>query len=646
VTLPGWPHLRLEIALNVDANDPAAPAAVWTPLTSRLRAWHTDGGWTPESGTYESVTLTAALGNGDGALDPDNPASPYYPALTADRWVRLQMDMPNGPVIDVYQGLTEGLPQAWREGKLGEVELTAKDTLAVLAKAETLRSVYLQEVLQDTPVALYPFDEPEGAEQFQSAVGAWPPAEIVRSKYGAGTVTAGVDGLLGVEPGTCVQLGGAGDAGGGNQNKGSVLELAKHTRGGPMLTSSAAGIAVEAWATLPAADAATNINLVSQATKNLGAGDYVIAVEAATGKLVFRLGSGSVTTTLAYDDGLPHHLVLSKVEPGTDPARCYVDGVEVAQIGGDPGYFDSAPGWLQLGGLCTPYNVQNFGNFAVQYVAIYDHGLTAARVTAHYQAGQAAFAGELSGARVNRLLDYAGYFGPRDIDTGNTPMAPLLALDGANTLAELQDTTAAERGALYAQPDGSVRFEERTARYNLPEVWVFGGRAQGDELQYRDDVQFRPDDSHIVNVAQFSRPGGGTVVREDAASRRRHFYRPLAVELKVATDTELQAAAEFTIARQAEPLTRLEQLSVCPSLHPEAWDAALGLRVGQRVGVVARVEGGRVKDGSFIVEAPLHDANPSMWVTSFRLSSAETSAMWQLNDPVYGQLDAGNLVAY
>src|SRR5690606_36206746 len=63
-------------------------------------------------------------------------------------------------------------------------------------------------------------------------------------------------------------------------------------------------------------------------------------------------------------------------------------------------------------------------------------------------------AGELTGTRIDRILDEVGYLGDRFIDAGeHTLQATDLA---GNAVTLLKDTAEAEGGAVWCGPDGAI----------------------------------------------------------------------------------------------------------------------------------------------------------------------------------------------
>jgi hypothetical protein len=150
-------------------------------------------------------------------------------------------------------------------------------------------------------------------------------------------------------------------------------------------------------------------------------------------------------------------------------------------------------------------------------------------------------AGEDSGARVDRILDNAGWSSTaRDVDAGNSTLQATNL--SANALTELKLTADSELGQLYVAPDGKVTFRNRssrtTASRSLTSQARFGdgaGLSSGlgllteegvellvepdpdDEIPYA-DLAIAYDDEVIRNRANIARVGGTTQTATPAPS--------------------------------------------------------------------------------------------------------------------------------
>lgn len=105
--MPSWPRVTFGIAFNQNASNAGSPAFV--DLSSRLRgSWSAQlSGRQYELDQVQSGQLTCTLWNLDGALDPLNSSSPYYPNVVPMKPARLQAIWPPSRNL---------LPQAMADG--------------------------------------------------------------------------------------------------------------------------------------------------------------------------------------------------------------------------------------------------------------------------------------------------------------------------------------------------------------------------------------------------------------------------------------------------------------------------------------------------------------------------------------------------
>jgi hypothetical protein len=637
---PGWPQVVHRLWLTDDPNDPAVDwsTAPYVDCSEFVEDWtcYQERGY--ELDTFQPGKWSGTLDNSDGRWATTNTAGPHYGLLLPRR--RLQtLAVWQGIPYEVATVYADGFPQQWSKTR-GQVPLSGDDPLGVLAKSRAMQAAYTEEILGDDPLAYYPLTEPADAQTFVSLVGNWPAARIVPSKYGSAVVASGVDGLLGVEPGTAVEFSGAN----GVAKVGSVIQLAANGLGPYVINQAGTGIAFECWfqALAPVTDPGLLITQVA-ATGDGGVNEDGTITLNTNGTLTVH-GSAAATTPASprYDDGQPHHVVFTVLPDGVTH-QLYVDGALVATNTG--GAFDSSipgPGWTQVGGLLTSGAQQQFlGTGAavrVQHVALYQHEITAAQALAHYQAGASAFTGETSGARAARILRYSKWNGATDIDTGVATMGPLVGLEGQRALAAFQDAAQAEAGEARAGRAGEVVFRQRTARYNLPLSATFGERADLGELRYLRDLATDNDDTYVFDEVRLSRPGGGTISRTDDASGIRFFHATFERALNVETDTQLESMANYWLSVYKDPHDRVPRLTIKPSVNPALWPVALGLQIGQRVRVTRRPFGAPPFTVDVIVEGVRHQVTPNEWTTTFTLSPADITQYWQLGVAGFSEL--------
>jgi hypothetical protein len=89
-----FPRVDFAIAFTADAN--SSDTRRWTNLSERLTgAWSISRGRQYELDQFQTGELRATLQNTDGALDPDNTASPFYGYVTPGREARMVLTWPN-----------------------------------------------------------------------------------------------------------------------------------------------------------------------------------------------------------------------------------------------------------------------------------------------------------------------------------------------------------------------------------------------------------------------------------------------------------------------------------------------------------------------------------------------------------------------
>jgi len=122
------PDMSLQVAFNVDPNDPAAPAAVWSDLTSLfLGADAVDRGRQYELDQTRAAQPSLSFMDPNENLNPDNPSSPFAPNVVPYRKVNWQALWPNttsgnllnlgtqipGPIDPSFESYTVGVTPTW-----------------------------------------------------------------------------------------------------------------------------------------------------------------------------------------------------------------------------------------------------------------------------------------------------------------------------------------------------------------------------------------------------------------------------------------------------------------------------------------------------------------------------------------------------
>lgn len=205
-------------------------------------------------------------------------------------------------------------------------------------------------------------------------------------------------------------------------------------------------------------------------------------------------------------------------------------------------------------------------------------------------------AGELTGARVSRILTSAGWAAEdRVIDVGAvTCQATTLDGDALTELRLVADTEIAE---LYVDGSGRVVFRDR-ASLEADERSALSQAEFGDtypEMPYV-DLGVSGDDSTLFNQVRATRTGGAEQTADDTSSQATYLIRTFERSDLIA-DSDAQAAtwASYVLARAAAPesWTRFDSITIDPRLEPlTLYPQVLGREFGDRVTIVRRPPGG------------------------------------------------------
>jgi hypothetical protein len=265
-------------------------------------------------------------------------------------------------------------------------------------------------------------------------------------------------------------------------------------------------------------------------------------------------------------------------------------------------------------------------------------------------AGTAVGVGELSGARINRILDSASWpAADRVIDAGqSTLQATTLECDA---LSEAQLVSDTEVGGFHIDSSGRATFRDRNAifrdtRSNTSQA-IFGDNLTT-ELPYF-GIQPSYDDEQLVNYARITRANGGVEqVSQDATSMNNYLtHSHEASDLLMQADTVAKDYGSYVVYMSKDPEYRFESLTINPLTDPtNLFPQVLGRRIGDRITVRRRPPGGGslIERDVFIVGVN-HDVDfrAATWITTWQLQSATRFSFMILDNPTLGKLDQNAL---
>lgn len=589
--------------------------------------WYTAGSGTPTSFTYgTAATLTGSATAGwttvtVTATAPANAAGidcGVALSATAAATASLQVDgwqLEKGSTATSWTcpgvwyaefgGFVERWPSIWTmSGTYGTVQPTAVDALSLLSQVQ-LSDPLIEEINSNSPRLLYALGDPQGSAAFTDSTGQNRAAAWQTSKYGPGTLTAGV------------QITSATSGGAYTGSTGTVVNL-NNPNPGTNLISAATFISLSSAGITGPADPTSWTRMIafrytgptpttgsaclwscmdSQRSNNNPSGSHIYVYLDSTGRPVIAVQGPTGANSLVLFGGATNcadsnwHLLIFGYSTATQQILASQDGNLSAYFGGVP--TTNTPTGLisdNLGafvdatvGNGTTDTYKGDISFVAEFPAIFG----SSQITNMYQAWKSSCSGESTDARYSRILRYAGYTGLRLVQTGLTTSMGPASLDGQDALSALQAVVDTENGEHFVARDGTLTFRSRSARYNsLTPQLVFGENTG--EIPY-EDCQLDYDPTHLSNLVTITQASTNqTFVAQDATSQTNYFPRSLTRTVNSSSALECQDAAGYLLSRYKNALTRVQSLKVHPSANPALWPTLLGLELGTRVRVMRR----------------------------------------------------------
>jgi len=253
-------------------------------------------------------------------------------------------------------------------------------------------------------------------------------------------------------------------------------------------------------------------------------------------------------------------------------------------------------------------------------------------------------AGQLSGARINALLDAINWpASMRDVDTGLTTMQ---ADPGTarTSLAAMQTVETSEYGALYVDAAGSFVFQDRavTAGSSGATPTVFNDNGTG--IGYFNAV-WRLDDTLVYNSASITRTGGTAQTAINQPSIDKYFVHSYNQQnLLMQSDAVALDYAQAYVASRAETSIRCDaiQLDLYTDNYTAGTIAALGLDYFDPVTITTNQPGGSTLTKTLQVFGVAQSITPNSWKTTLTTLEPIIDG-FILNSSLYGLLDSGVL---
>lgn len=611
----------------------AAPS--WEDITTLVRSGRVSRGRQSEFDRTSAGTMSLVVDNRDRLFDPEHNSN-----ARPNRRIRVTVGS-GADERPVFDGLIDAMPQAYRGPGDALVQLTATDAFKLLAKFE-LDEIYGPVVEADNPYLWWRLgDELSLATEAADWSGNNRPGTIKGTPTSSGSLIADGPGGMSFD-------------GQGDNTEGSSDGVV-----GPGLTLATAPATVECW--VRTSKYGENYSFICGQTTTPGPTTFnhilSLGMDNDTGLpqalALFGNFNKIVTgTTVLRDTGI-HHLVATI---DTDlKLRLYVDGDLEGVSSASSGLSMDSSGAFRV--AKTPVRGENgvgtaYRSFKgeVCEVALYNTALSLSRVQAHYAAGSAPWAGDSTGERVDRILDFVGWRSDeRSIETGASTLGAAVNTAGQSALDHLLAVEETEQGRFFIDGDGVATFYGRNHETSLTSQADFdAGEAENLEFDY--------DDSNLVNDCTVTRVGGTPQRAQDATSIAAYWRQSEVIDgVLYSSDTEAAGMAAWRVANYSQPVLRPGQLRFQPLINlPSLYPRVLARELGDRVTVTKTPLAGSDIVVDAVIEGIEHQFNGGMhWVTSWNLSpiiagqfgpgGGGVLTYLRLNDPTLGRLDNNRL---
>ena len=253
-------------------------------------------------------------------------------------------------------------------------------------------------------------------------------------------------------------------------------------------------------------------------------------------------------------------------------------------------------------------------------------------------------AGQLSGARINALLDAISWpASMRNVDAGLTTMQ---ADPGTarTSLAAMQTVETSEYGALYVNAAGSFFFQDRSVTAGSTGATPTVFNDDGTDISYFNAV-WRLDDTLVYNSASVTRTGGTAQVAINQPSIDKYFVHSYNQQnLLMQTDAVALDYAQAYVASRAETSIRCDAIQL--DLYTDNYNlgiiAALSLDYFDPVTITTNQPGASTLTKTLQVFGVAMSITPNSWKTTLTTLEPIIDG-FILNSSIYGLLDSGVL---
>lgn len=259
------------------------------------------------------------------------------------------------------------------------------------------------------------------------------------------------------------------------------------------------------------------------------------------------------------------------------------------------------------------------------------------------------FPAQLVGARINALLDVAGWSpSARIIDPGRLTV-PALQLSAGNALTHLDDILKAEQGLFWMDGNGNAVYRDRSYRQKKATRGTFG--VGGLPI-----AAIHPDwnDTNLWNQIIVQRTAGQAQTANDQTGQANNDVRTYTLPSSAADmlpdDAEAARLASYILSQADTPAQRIQSIDLDPEADPTGalWPHVLGAEVSDRITITHSLPGSKgIVAADYFIESIKHDLQwpDGNHTCTWQLSKAVPGAWLIVGDATLGLVGVG-LVGY
>ena len=254
-------------------------------------------------------------------------------------------------------------------------------------------------------------------------------------------------------------------------------------------------------------------------------------------------------------------------------------------------------------------------------------------------------AGQLSGARINAILDAAAFpSSQRTIDVGQSTMQADPATANRSALSAIQLIEQSELGAFYFDQYGNARFVDRQssvqAQGSTPTVFADDGSG----ITYQ-QVTYDFSDTGLINSAAITINGGTAQTASNATSIANYFqHNRTRTGLMMETDAQALSMAQSIVASRSDTTIRVESVTINTGdgSVPARVVAGLELDYFDPITVQQTQAGGSSISTTLVIQGVSYDISPNKFMTTFIVADPYATG-FVLNSATMGVLGTSYL---